>query len=107
MSQVHLFSLTRHIWVIPGQSDHQQEPLEAENHGTEPKPHRVAAVVVGDDLVTKIKPIHDGGREDIDTAKEEPKQMNNTKNIVETLEHFAAVDLSEKIFYEQWRLPTV
>ena len=100
MSRVHLFSLTRHIWVIPGQGDHQQEPLEAEDHGAEPEPHRVAAVVVRDDLVTQVKPVHDGGREDIDTAKEKPKQMNNTKNVVKTLKHFPAVDLSEKIFYE-------
>ena len=80
--------------VIPGQGRSQEEPLEAEDHRAEPEPHWVAAVIVIDDLVTQVKSINDGGRKDIDGTKEEPKKMNYAKNIVETLKHFPAVNLS-------------
>ena len=80
--------------VIPGQGHSQEEPLEAEDHRAEPEPHWVAAVIVIDDLVTQVKSINDGGRKDIDGTKEEPKKMNYAKNIVETLKHFPAVNLS-------------
>ena len=97
MSPDHLFALRRAMTVIPGQGHSQEEPLEAEDHRAEPEPHRVAAVIVIDDLVTQVKSINDGGRKDIDRTKEEPKEMNYAKNIVETLKHFPAVNLSANV----------
>ena len=48
-----LVSSTWNITLVPDQSEHQEEPLEAKNQAAEPEPHRVAAVVVIDDLVTE------------------------------------------------------
>ena len=98
MSPVQLLTSRWDVTVIPDQGDNQEQPLKAEHHRAEPEPHWVAAVVVIDDLITQVKPIHNGGRQDIDGTKEEPKQMNYAKNIVEALKHFPAFNLSAKIF---------
>ena len=104
MSPVQLFTSRWDVAVIPDQGDNQKQPLEAEHHGAEPEPHRVAAVVVIDNLITQEKPVYNGRRKDIDGTKEEPKQMNYAKNIVETLKHFPAFNLSAKNFYKEWNV---
>ena len=48
-----LVSSTWNITLVPDQGEHQEEPLEAKNQAAEPEPHRVAAIVVRDDLVTE------------------------------------------------------